>query len=217
MKMTVDPTELLRILGLMRNVVERRVSIPILEHVRLTAHAGGLIVTGTDMDIWLTETIVASVEREGDTTVPAYGLYDLLRKCPGSGELAIELSGDTLAIGAGGGSFSLPVLPAGDFPVPADFAASAGFSMPAGDLRALLGRARFAVSTEETRYYLNGIYLHPVGDCLRAVASDGHRLARIDAPLPDGAAAMPGVIVPRKVVDALGSSWRGATQSRRSL
>jgi DNA polymerase-3 subunit beta len=151
----------------------------------------------------------AMVERAGATTVSAVMLHEIVRKLPDGAlvNLTEDAASGRLAITAGRSSFNLATLPREDFPVMASSEYSSNFSAPAAVLRRLFDKAKFAISTEETRYYLNGVYMHTAngdtGPVLRCVATDGHRLARIDAPLPEGAAGMPGVIVPRKTVNEL--------------
>jgi DNA polymerase-3 subunit beta len=147
----------------------------------------------------------AAVERAGAATVPAYILYDIVRKLPEGAEIGLDTgSGQTMALKAGRAHFSLQMLPDADFPDLNAGELPVSFTLPSETLKKLIDRTQFAISTEETRYYLNGIYFHVVGDGanarLRAVATDGHRLAKAELPAPDGSAGMPGVIVPRKTV-----------------
>jgi len=163
----------------------------------------------TDLDIEVVDRAAAMVERAGATTVSAVMLHEIVRKLPDGAlvNLTEDAASGRLAITAGRSSFNLATLPREDFPVMASSEYSSNFSAPAAVLRRLFDKAKFAISTEETRYYLNGVYMHTAngdaGPVLRCVATDGHRLARIDAPLPEGAAGMPGVIVPRKTVNEL--------------
>jgi len=210
MKFTIDREDLLRSLNHVHSVVERRNTIPILANVLLRADKDSLSLTTTDMDLEIVEAVAAKTSVPGTTTVPANTLYDIVRKL-GDGS-SIEISsaaGDTtLQIKSGRSTFRLGCLSMEDFPKMGSsekFAYS--FSIPAADLRTLIDRTRFAISNEETRYYLNGIYLHATDNegvaVLRAVATDGHRLARFEMPLPDGAKDMPGVIIPRKAVNEI--------------
>lgn len=209
MKFTIDRSVLLKTLSHVQSVVERRGTIPILSNVKLEAGEDTLTLTGTDMDLSLLETTTATVQSAGAVTVPAHTFYDIVRKLPEGSQ--VEISGDTkggrVSIKAGSSRFSLSSLPVGDFPVMAEGELTHSFKITAAECRALIEKARFAVSTEETRYYLNGIYLHASGTAdaptLRAVATDGHRLARIEIALPAGATGMPGVIIPRKTVGEL--------------
>jgi DNA polymerase-3 subunit beta len=206
MKVTVERAELLKSLGHVHRVVERRNTIPILANVLIKAERSKLSFKATDLDLEITDSIAAEVGPGGSTTVPAHMFYDIVRKLPDGAQIVLEASGDraVLAIRAGRSRFTLQTLPESDFP---DLAAGDmvnTFKLAAGDLKRLIDKTQFAISTEETRYYLNGIYLHTAGTAkaatLRAVATDGHRLAQVELALPSGANGMPGVIVPRKTV-----------------
>jgi DNA polymerase-3 subunit beta len=206
MKVTVERAELLKSLSHVHRVVERRTTIPILANVLLKADNGRLSLKATDLDLEVIDTISAEVAPAGGTTVPAHMFYDIVRKLPDGAQIVIEGSGEraVLSIRAGRSRFTLQTLPESDFPDLAAGEMTHSFKLPAGDLKRLIDKTQFAISTEETRYYLNGIYLHTAGSAktatLRAVATDGHRLAQVELPLPEGAAGMPGVIVPRKTV-----------------
>jgi DNA polymerase-3 subunit beta len=206
MKVTVERSELLKSLGHVHRVVERRNTIPILANVLLRADRSKLSLKATDLDIEVTDTIAAEVGPGGSTTVPAHMLFDIVRKLAEGAQIVIESSGDraALAIRAGRSRFTLQTLPETDFPDLAPGEMTHKFTVKAADLKRLIDKTQFAISTEETRYYLNGIYLHVAGSgkaqTLRAVATDGHRLAQVEFELPSGAAGMPGIIVPRKTV-----------------
>ncbi len=207
MKLTIERTALLRSLGHVQSVVERRNTIPILSNVLVEAKGGSLALTATDMDLAIVEAVAAEVAQPGAATVPAHTLYDIVRKLPEGAQVQIELAADgqQVSIRAGRSRFSLSTLPKEDFPATAAGDLAHKFPLSAADLRGLIDRTKFAISTEETRYYLNGIYLHAFTagkqKTLRAVATDGHRLARVEMPLPEGAENIPGVIVPRKMVN----------------
>jgi DNA polymerase-3 subunit beta len=206
MKITVERAQLLKSLGHVHRVVERRNTIPILGNVLIRAESGRLSLRATDLDLEVTETLPAEIATGGSTTAPAHMFYDIVRKMPDGSQLVIEGDGDRsmLAIRAGRSRFTLQTLPESDFPDLAAGDLSHAFTLAAADVKRLIDRTQFAISTEETRYYLNGIYLHSAGSAkdatLRAVATDGHRLAQLDLPLPKGASGIPGVIVPRKTV-----------------
>jgi DNA polymerase-3 subunit beta len=206
MKVTVERAELLKSLGHVHRVVERRNTIPILANVLVRAESAKLAFRATDLDLEVTETIAAEVSPGGSTTVPAHMFYEIVRKLPEGTQVQIESSGDraVLAIKAGRSRFTLQTLPESDFPDLAAGEMTHSFKMTAADLKRLIDKTQFAISTEETRYYLNGIYLHTAGtnkaQTLRAVATDGHRLAQVELPLPAGANGMAGIIVPRKTV-----------------
>jgi len=209
MKLKADRATLLKALAHIQSVAEKRNTIPILANVLIAVRDGRLSFTATDMEIAIVEDVAASTSRNGATTAPAATLYEIMRKLPESAEIELDHPGGDaqLALRAGRFATSLVVLPVEDFPSMTAGQLPHHFSLPALVLRGLIDRTRFAISTEETRYYLNGIYLHAaVADgsrTLRAVATDGHRLARVEEPLPDGAETIPGVIIPRKTVNEL--------------
>ncbi|MDX2144322.1 MAG: DNA polymerase III subunit beta [Rhodospirillaceae bacterium] len=209
MKLVIERAALLKSLGHVQSVVERRNTIPILSNVRIDAAKGNLSLHATDMDIEIAETTAADVGKGGATTTPVLTLYEIVRKLPDGSqvEMTTAADGGHITLAAGRSRFTLACLPVEDFPAMAGGDFSHSFKLAAADLRGLIDRSRFAISTEETRYYLNGIYLHAAKSdgvaVLRAVATDGHRLARVELPLPEGAAGMPGVIVPRKTVGEL--------------
>ncbi len=202
MKLTIDRTSLLKPLGHVQSIVERRSMIAILSNVVFEAKDGQLILTASDMEMDIVETVSASVHEAGIITVPAQLLYDIVRKLPEGAEVEVAtIEGDQIKISAGRSVFKLSTLPVDDFPAINAPAAGTEFVIAAVDLKSLIENTRFAVSTEETRYYLNGIYMHLAdGQMLRAVSTDGHRLARSQMDMPAGADAMPSVIIPRKAV-----------------
>ncbi len=209
MKLSIERASLLRSLNHVQSVVERRNTIPILSNVMMKAEDGMLSMSTTDMDLEINESVAASVSEGGATTVPAHTLHDIVRKLPDGAdvELSMNAEGTQMSVKAGRSQFKLSCLPTTDFPEIGAGALPTSFSIPAKDLRALIDRTKFAMSTEETRYYLNGIYLHAAEHdgvkVLRAVATDGHRLARFEMPLPSDAAEMPGIIIPRKAIGEL--------------
>ena len=206
MKLTIERATLVKSLAHVQSVVERRTTIPILSNLRLEAGGGQLGITATDMDLAVVEKVAADVAGDGVTTASAHMLYDIVRKLPEGAQIALEVGagGDHLTLESGQARFSLPTLPAEEFPAMAEDDFAHDFVLAAASLRRMIDKTRFAISTEETRYYLNGIYLHAAqgedGAVLRAVATDGHRLSRVDVPLPEGGVDIPGVIVPRKSV-----------------
>jgi len=208
MKLTIERAALLKSLGHVQSVVERRNTIPILSNVKMEAGDGRLALNATDMDLEIVETTGADVTSPGTTTAPAHTLYDIVRKLPDGAQVELESQEDNrLILRSGRSRFTLSCLPTEDFPVMSGGELPFNFNLAAWDLKSLIDRTRFAISTEETRYYLNGIYLHVaerdgVG-VMRAVATDGHRLASVDMPVPEGSNGMPGVIVPRKTVAEL--------------
>lgn len=209
MKVSIERNALLKAMSQAQSVVERRNTIPILANVLIEAEGDTVSLRATDLDIEVIDKAPAMVERAGATTVGAHTLHEIVRKLPDGAmvELSDDGSSGRLDIKAGRSSFSLATLPKEDFPVMASSEYACNFSASAPVLRRLFDKSKFAISTEETRYYLNGVYMHASdgaeGKVLRCVATDGHRLARIDAPLPVGAEDLPGVIVPRKTVNEL--------------
>lgn len=206
MKLTIERAALLRTLAHVQSVVERRNTIPILSNVLIEADNGRLRLTATDMDLTIVDAVAADIGDAGATTAPAHTFYDIVRKLPEGAQIEISTGGDDarLALRAGRSRFTLATLPKEDFPAHSEADLQHRFQLQPKELQNLIDRTRFAISTEETRYYLNGIYVHASqgdGGALRAVATDGHRLARFEMPLPDGAADIPGVIVPRKTVN----------------
>ncbi|MAU41475.1 MAG: DNA polymerase III subunit beta [Kordiimonas sp.] len=209
MKLTIERAALLKSLAHIQSVVERRNTIPILSNVLLEGEDGTLSLSATDLDLSIVENIAVESHEAGGITAPAHTLYDIVRKLPDGSqvELDYDMELQRLAISAGRSRFTLASLPREDFPVMTEGDLPFRFAVQAQDFKRLIDKTRFAVSTEETRYYLNGIYFHTAdseGDAvLRGVATDGHRLAQYDLGLPDGAAGMPGVIIPRKAVGEL--------------
>ena len=209
MEVSIERAALLKAMSRAQGVVERRTTIPILSNVLIEADEAKLTFRATDLDIEILEAIPAMVTKAGATTIPAHTLHEIARKLPDGATITLSEAAEgegRLEVSAGRSRFTLPTLPREDFPVMASAEYDVNYAVAAPVLRRLFEKANFAISTEETRYYLNGVYLHAAeadGQKLRAVATDGHRLARIDADLPPGAAGCPGVIVPRKTVGEL--------------
>jgi len=209
MRVVIERSNLLKSLGHVHRVVERRNTIPILSNVLLAASGQSLEMKATDLDLEVTEATPAAVEQAGSTTVPAHLLHDIVRKLPEGSEVMLktEESGDSMSVIAGRSSFRLQCLPQSDFPQLTAGSFTHTFRIDALLLKGLIDKTQFAISTEETRYYLNGIYLHAIesgGNLrLRSVATDGHRLARTETDAPIGCEGMPGIIIPRKTVSEL--------------
>ncbi len=209
MKISIERSELLKAVGQAQSVVERRNTIPILANVLIEAEGDSVSFRATDLDIEVIDKSPAMVERAGATTVSAVTLHEIVRKLPDGAMVVLsdDAAAGRLSVAAGRSNFSLATLPKEDFPAMASADYASNFSIAAPALRRLFDKSKFAMSTEETRYYLNGVYLHVSdgenGKVLRCVATDGHRLARVDADLPENALDLPGVIVPRKTVGEL--------------
>ncbi|HKR87522.1 MAG TPA: DNA polymerase III subunit beta [Phenylobacterium sp.] len=206
MKLTIERAALLKALGHVQSAVERRNTIPILSNVLLSAERDRLTFSATDLDMEIIDEAFAQVDQPGQITAPAHTLYEIVRKLPDGADVALTFTGEDprLMVQAGRSRFSLPVLPAGDFPVMSADGLAGRLSVDVTDLIRLIDKTRFAISAEETRYYLNGLYVHTVVEGgvqkLRAVATDGSRLALAEMSAPEGAAGAPGVIVPRKTI-----------------
>lgn len=211
MKFTAEKSVLLKALSHVQSAVEKRGTIPVLSNVRLEAGKDGLLLTATDMEIAITESVPVSIKNPGDSTLPAQMLYDIVRKLPEGSQVEIasdEKNPSQMTVKSGRSRFSLMSLPSEDFPSFDQGEMDNSFSLSAEDLGSLLDKVRVAMSAEESRFYLSGIYLHVLGGAdgaqeLRSVSTDGHRLARVTLPVPDGASGMPGVIIPRKTVNEL--------------
>src|SRR5579871_3287116 len=206
MKVTIERSVLLKALGHVHRIVEKRNTIPILSNVLIEAADGKVALKSTDLDLEATEQAPADVAQSGATTVAAHVIYDIVRKLPEGAQVGLDMAGETgqLLVRSGRSKFFLQALPASDFPDLTLGEFSHRFVLPGAELKKLIDNSQFAISTEETRYYLNGIYLHTVDvagkPMLRAVATDGHRLARVETAAPEGSVGMPGVIAPRKAV-----------------
>ena len=206
MKFSIERAALLRAVNHVQGVVEKRNTVPILSNVLMKADNGVLSLAATDMDLEINEAVAAQIDESGSTTVPAHMLHDIVRKLPDSASIDFTLDpdGHSMTVKSGRSNFKLSCLPTADFPEIGVGELPSEFSISSSDLRALIDRTKFAMSTEETRYYLNGIYLHSLESegvsLLRAVATDGHRLSRYEMPCPAGAENIPGIIVPRKAV-----------------
>jgi DNA polymerase-3 subunit beta len=204
MKATIERAVLLKSLGHVQSVVERRNTIPILSNVLMEAREdGSLRLMATDLDLQVDESVPANVTQPGAITVSAHTFFEIVRKLPEGSQVELTAAEGKMQVIAGRSRFNLSTLPRDDFPVIAEGDLPTRFELPAATLRQIIEKTRFAISSEETRYYLMGIFFHVVDDQLRAAATDGHRLARVTVGRPDGADGMPDVIVPRKAVQEL--------------
>lgn len=206
MKLTIEKNAFQKALGHANSVVERRTALPILSHILLQAEGMTLRMTSTDLELSIVETVSATIQEPGKTTVPAHLLYEIVRKFRDGAQIEIYHNKSThqLEISSNKSQFRLPCLPPEDFPLINKSDLPYHFKIPAKTMRTMIERARIAMSTEETRYFLNGIYLHVSNETeMRAVATDGHRLAQYSMRMPEGAKGMPGVIIARKTVNEL--------------
>ncbi len=204
MKATIERATLLKSLGHVQSVVERRNTIPILSNVLIEARDDNSIrLMATDLDLQVDESVPATVTQAGAITVSAHTLFDIVRKLPDGSQVELNAAEGKMQVNAGRARFNLSTLPRDDFPVIAEGELPTRFELPAATLRQIIDKTRFAISSEETRYYLMGIFFHVADDQLKAAATDGHRLARVVLPKPDGADGMPDIIIPRKCVAEL--------------
>ena len=206
MKIKIERASLLKALTRVQSVVEKRTTTPILSNARLEARGDWLNLTATDMELEMVDAAPAEVLQEGAITAPAHTLFEIIRKLPEGAEveLATNPANQRLMISSGRSKFQLATIGVDQYPAIIDERFPAQFTLPGHALTRLFAKTRFAVSTEETRFYLNGIFLHVAngtdGKLLRTVATDGHRLALAEMAAPEGAEAMPAVIVPRKTI-----------------
>jgi len=200
MKLSVSREALLKPLQAVIGVVERRQTMPILANVLLVAKDGQVAVTGTDLEVELVATVDVEVEAAGEITVPGRKLLDICRALPESAEVSISVSGEKLNLKSGRSRFSLMTLPAAEFPRVGDINAGQTLSISQATLAKLLDKTHFSMAQQDVRYYLNGLLLETGKNWLRAVATDGHRLALCEVELDEQKIPEQQVIVPRKGV-----------------
>lgn len=210
MEFSVFRQVLIRALGHMQSIVEKRATLPILMNVKLEV-ADDLILSATNVDLELVEHVAADITLGGKTTVPVQMLYDIVRKLPDDAEINFKQSGDQLVVSSGRAVFRLPTLPAENFPAMAGSNLTTKFQMTTGDLSHLINQTKFAIPTDDVRYHLGGIYFHIADDKLTAVATDAQRMALCAMPAPAGSAEMPAVILPRRVIGELSKLLEDAT------
>lgn len=200
---TVAREALLPALTLVNKAVERKSTIPVLQNLMIDMVGDRMTIAGTDLDCEMHASLPARSTAAVRLTVPSSLLHDAVRKSAEGVEITIAVEKAGILLAAGRARFRLPTLPAEDFPTIASGDLPHHFTLPAATLARVLDTVAFAISSEATRYYLNGVYLHTDGDHLFAVATDGHRLARMTLALPAGAADMPSIILPRRAVALL--------------
>jgi len=215
MKITLEQAVLLKALAHTQSIVERRQTIPILANVLIETSGDSITLKATDNELEIAEQLPATVEEDGAVTVPAHKLYDIVRRLPDGSQISLSFSEETnqVSIMSGRSKFALACIAPEGFPTMAKEDTPYAFDLPATDLQTLINKTSFAVSLEETRYNLNGIYLHEKKGALVAVATDGHRLACAKAPLPNGAKGIPEVIIPRKTIGEVSKLVTEATDT----
>ncbi len=200
MKLTAEREKLLAPLQAVIGVVERRQTMPVLANVLLSVRQGQLSITATDLEVELVAATEVSVQEAGDITVPGRKMLDILRALPEKVSVSLTMDGEKVILKAGRSRFTLTTLPASDFPVIDDINAQQTVKIPRKDLLRLLAKTHFSMAQQDVRYYLNGMLLEIDGQALRAVATDGHRLALCETELAAKAKTSQQVIVPRKGV-----------------
>jgi len=200
MKLTAPREDVLAPLQSVIGVVERRQTMPVLANVLLAARDGRLNLTGTDLEVELVATSHVSVQQPGDITVPGRKLLDIFRSLPEKTPVMLSTEGERVSLRAGRSRFTLSSLPAAEFPLVEEINAQQTLSVPQGEFRRLIDKTHFSMAQQDVRYYLNGLLLETDGMALRAVATDGHRLALCETELSEKTKTSQQVIVPRKGV-----------------
>lgn len=200
MKLTATREEILGPVQHVIGVVERRQTMPVLSNVLLNARDDRLSITGTDLEVELVSTIALKVMSPGDITVPGRKLLDILRALAEGATVTISLEGDRLVVRSGRSRFTLSTLPAAEFPLVDEINAQQVLRLPQADFKRLVDKVHFSMAQQDVRYYLNGMLLESEGGKLRAVATDGHRLALCEASLQERVTGKQQVILPRKGV-----------------
>ncbi|MEN7341903.1 MAG: DNA polymerase III subunit beta [Pseudomonadota bacterium] len=200
MKLSASRQTLLNTLQAVIGVVERRQTMPILANVLLSAKDSRLSITATDIEVELASHVDVDVDMAGEVTVPGRKLFDICKALPDSADINLKLEGERLLVSSGRSKFRLATLPAAEFPVLDDIEASKAFTLPSAVVQRLLNKTYFAMAQQDVRYYLNGMLLETEGDVIRAVATDGHRLALCEGNVDAGDLPSQQVIVPRKGV-----------------
>src|SRR5580700_3623693 len=200
MKLTAEREKLLGPLQAVIGVVERRQTMPVLANVLLNVRDGRMSITATDLEVELVASTEVTVQQAGDITVPGRKLLDILRALPEKTNVSLLLEAEKLIVKGGRSRFSLSTLPASEFPLVEDINAQQTVQVARKELQRLLEKTHFSMAQQDVRYYLNGMLLEIEGANLRAVATDGHRLAVCEAPLAARAKTSQQVIVPRKGV-----------------
>lgn len=200
MKLTAPREEILAPLQSVIGVVERRQTMPVLSNVLVSARNNRLSLTGTDLEVELVCTRELQVQQAGDITVPGRKFLDILKALPDGVDVTITTEGDRLVIKAGRSRFTLATLPSAEFPLVDEINAQQTLKLPQAEFRRLIDKTHFSMAQQDVRYYLNGMLLEAEGKQLRAVATDGHRLALCESTLETASKTKQQVIVPRKGV-----------------
>ncbi len=200
MKVSATREHLLEALQSVIGVVERRQTMPILSNVLLSARENRLRISGTDLEVELVAAAEVSLQQPGDLTVPGRKLLDIIRTLPDKSTVTLAREGEKMLVRGGRSRFSLSSLPAAEFPIIEDINAQHRLQIRAHDCRRLIDKTHFAMAQQDVRYYLNGTLLETDGTCLRAVATDGHRLSWCEVALEGKGRELQQIILPRKGV-----------------
>jgi len=200
MKLSATRAQVLNPLQSVIGVVERRQTMPILANVLLSARGNRLAITGTDLEVELVAASEATVQQAGDITVPGRKLLDIFRALPDGANVTLATEGERVIVRAGRSRFTLSSLPSAEYPVVDEINAQQTLTVPQAEFRRLIDKTHFSMAQQDVRYYLNGLLIEADGENLRAVATDGHRLAICDCPLEGANSTAQQVIVPRKGV-----------------
>jgi DNA polymerase-3 subunit beta len=200
MKLTAAREDLLAPLQSVIGVVERRQTMPVLANVLLSARDNRINITGTDLEVELVAASTVNLQQGGDITVPGRKLLDIFRALPEKVSVTLSTEGERISVKAGRSRFTLSTLPAAEFPLVEEINAQQTLTVAQGEFRRLIDKTHFSMAQQDVRYYLNGLLLETEGSSLRAVATDGHRLALCEMTLENKAKTNQQVIVPRKGV-----------------
>ena len=206
MEITANSSDLLKALNHIHGIVEVRHTLPILSNIVLSAENNELSLSSTNLDIFCSDKIDAEIVNSGEISVPAITFFEIVKRLPSGSDVILSMGDEDteLILKCGRSKFNLSTLRTEDFPILSDKDLSTNFVISADELSRMIDKTKFAISNEETRYYLNGIFFHKAESnsikFLRAVATDGHRLAQYDIPLPQGAEEITGIIIPKKTV-----------------
>ena len=206
MEIKANSSDLLKALNHIHGIVEVRHTLPILSNIVLSAENNELSLSSTNLDIFCSDKIDAEIVNSGEISVPAITFFEIVKRLPSGSDVILSMGDEDteLILKCGRSKFNLSTLKTEDFPILSDKDLSTNFVISADELSRMIDKTKFAISNEETRYYLNGIFFHKAESnsikFLRAVATDGHRLAQYDIPLPQGAEEITGIIIPKKTV-----------------
>ena len=203
MRFTLQREAFLKPLAQVVNVVERRQTLPVLANFLVQVQNGQLSLTGTDLEVEMVSRIAVEDAQDGETTIPARKLVEIIRALPDGSRITVSQTGDKITVQAGRSRFTLATLPANDFPSVDEVEATERVAIGEATLKELIERTAFAMAQQDVRYYLNGLLFDLRGDALRTVATDGHRLALCETELEKASGAKRQIIVPRKGVTEL--------------